>query len=241
MELVGVCCVLHVWQCPALRWEGCCMHPCLPPSCRSAPSSPTHHPLMASEFNLREMEAKFALPHTPPSSAHFTLPPLFASSSLPASPSRNPSGFAAATPFKYFPLGVRSNSVEALAPEVARKRELSQQQDDTAQLPAAKRSRPAVEEEDRGEEGKKDGSPALKTVRPIPMPAIATLPGASSFGQPSSMQFFQIPVLNQPPGAPVLRQPLSTFLPHSFISTGSAVSSHPSGPGNGSTNSKEEG
>lgn len=199
---------------------------------------------MASEFNLREMEAKFALPHTPPSSAHFTLPPLFAagihssSTSLPASPSRNPSGFAAAAPFKYFPLGVRSNSVEALAPEVARKRELSQQED-AAQLPAAKRSRPAEEEEDRGEEGK-DGSPALKTVRPIPMPAIATLPGATSFAQPGSMQFFQLPVLNQP-GAGVLRQPLSTFLPHGFIGTGSAVSSHPSGPGNGGTNTKEEG
>ena len=217
-----------------------CLCMCLSPLyVRSAPSSPTHHPLMASDFALREVEAKFALPHTPPS--QFSLPPslfppsaiqsIHSSSSLPASPSRPHPGFAA-SPFKYFPLGVRSTSVEALAPEVARKRDLE------GSIPPAKRTR-SGDEEGGGEEKRPDPQPAvLKPLHPMPLTAI---PGASSFTQPpSGVQFFQIPV--NPPAA-ASGVPMPTFLPQGFISAGApAVSSQPSGEqGNQTPNSHEEG
>ena len=176
----------------------CVCHPIL---CRSAPSSPTHHPLMTSDFALREVEAKFALPHTPPS--QFSLPPtlfptaaLHSSASLPASPSRPHSGFAA-TPFKYFPLGVRSSSVEALAPEVARKRE----QGHNESFPPTKKMRSSEED---GEGARPDPQPAMmKSLHPM-------------FPQPSAgVHFFQIPVMNQQtPGV------LPTFLPQGFIGAG---------------------
>lgn len=190
---------------------------------------------MASDFALREVEAKFALPHTPPS--QFTLPQalfpaaaIHSSSSLPASPSRPHHGFAAASPFKYFPLGIRSSSVEALAPEVARKRDLMHED----QGPPAKRTRPS---EEGGEEGRSDPQPALlKTVHPMSLTAIPT---ASSFTQPhaAGVQFFQIPV----PAAPGVSIP--TFLPQGFIGAGApGISSQPSGEQNDQApNSHEEG
>ena len=178
---------------------------------RSAPSSPTHHPLMPSDFALREVEAKFALPHTPPS--QFSLPQslfppsaIHSSSSLPASPSRPHPTFPA-TPFKYFPLGIRSSSVEALAPEIARKRDLSHD----ASSPLAKKTRLT---EDELETGRPEPTPAtlLKPLHPM---ALSSIPGASSFAQPpAGVPFFQIPVVNP--------QSLPTFLPPGFVG-GSAV------------------
>ena len=207
---------------------------------RSAPSSPTHHPLMASDFALREVEAKFALPHTPPS--QFTLPPtlfppsaiqsLHSSSSLPASPSRPHTGFAA-SPFKYFPLGVRSTSVEALAPEVARKRDLAHE----GPLPPAKRTR-SGDGEGGVEELRPDPQPVLKPLHPM---SLTTIPGAASFTQPpSGVQFFQIPV--NPSAAPS-GVPMPAFLSQGFIGAGPpGVSSQPSGEqGNRTPNSHEEG
>lgn len=172
--------------------------------CRSAPSSPTHHPLLSSDITLRDVEAKFALPHTPPS--QFSLPPtlfpsssLHSSASLPASPSRPHPTFPG--PFKFFaPIGVRSTSIEALAPEIARKRDLL----DDDGTPHAKRIRGGKEE---GEETRIDQAPAImKQIHPITLPS---LPGAvGSFTQPRpppSVQFFPIPMVNQPS--------LPTFLP----------------------------
>ena len=178
---------------------------------RSAPSSPTHHPLMASDFALREMEAKFTLPHTPPS--QFTLPPslfqsaMHSSSSLPASPSRPHPGFAAAS-FKYIPLGVRSTSVEALAPEVARKRDSGALEGHT---PQSKRTRSGDEDGDGCRLDPPHLPPAvMKTLHPMSLSAIA---GSSSFSQPpTGVQFYQIPMMNQPS--------LPTFLSQGFIKPG---------------------
>lgn len=158
---------------------------------------------MASDFGLREVEAKFALPHTPPS--QFTLPPtlfpqsaMHSSSSLPASPSRPHPGFAAA-PFKYFPVGFRS--VEALAPEVARKRE---NEEDHA--PQPKRNRSGDEEIDkiRSEQS------VIKPLHPMSLSSIT----GSTFSQPTptGVQFYPIPMINQ--------STIATFLPQGFIGTG---------------------
>lgn len=200
---------------------------------RSAPSSPTHHPLMASDFALREVEAKFALPHTPPS--QFSLPQalfptsaIHSSSSLPASPSRPHPGFAT-PPYKYFPLGVRSSSVEALAPEVARKRD--QSHDDTT--PPPKKMRSAGDED--GDEVRPDLQPAmLKSLHPMSLTAI---PAGASFPQPSAgVQFFQIPVMNQQaPGV------LPTFIPQGFISAGGPGVSSPLEQNDQPPNSHDEG
>ena len=235
--------VLYLCVCVCVRVCVCvcvCVVPVtdfLPPTRRSAPSSPTHHPLMASDFALHEVESKFALPHTPPS--QFSLPPVLfppsaihSSSSLPASPSRPHPGFAVA-PFKYFPLGVHSTSVEALAPEVARKRDLAHE--DRVPPPPAKRTRSA-DEEGVGEESRPDPQPAL--LKPMHPMSLTTIPGASSFSQPpTGVQFF---VMNQPaPG--VLAQSIPTFLPRGFIGAGGpGVSSQPPGEQN-DRNSHEEG
>ena len=180
---------------------------------RSAPSSPTHHPLIPSDLALREVEAKFALPHTPPS--QFSLPPtlfppsaLHSSASLPASPSRPHPTFPAG-PFRYFPLGVCSSSVEALAPEVARKRDLGLEEG----APSAKRTRSGEEE------GSEDPQlhQMMKPLHPMALSAMSGPPG--SFPQPhTGVQFFQIPMVNQ--------QSLSTFLPPGFV--GATLPSQPS-------------
>ena len=193
-------------------------------SSRSAPSSPTHHPLIPSDFALREVETKFALPHTPPS--QFSLPPtlfppsaLHSSASLPASPSRPHPSFTGA-PLKYFSIGVPSSSVEALAPEVARKRDLSQE-DST---PSAKRTRCG---EDEGDDSRADRPhPMMKPLHPM---TLSTISGAAgSFPQPhTGVQFFQIPMVNQPS--------LSTFLPPGFVGVGSSAAL-PSQPSSGEQN-----
>ena len=200
------------------------MYDGLPPPSRSAPTSPTHHHLVASDFALREVEAKFALPHTPPS--QFSLPSaLFpssaihssSSSSLPASPSRPPPGFAAA-PFKYFPLGIHSSSVEALAPEVARKRVHAHEE--SASLPPTAKRICSGEEEGGGEEGRPAPQQvSLKSLHPM---ALASLPGTSFPQPPPGVQFFQIPMMNQAASG-MLGQPLSTFLSQGFINTGSTA------------------
>ena len=171
---------------------------------------------MASDFALREVEAKFALPHTPPSQfslpqALFSTSALHSSSSLPASPSRPHPGFAG-TPFKYFPLGIRSSSIEALAPEVAHKRDHGHDE----HTPPAKRTR----SDEEGEEVRSDPPASiLKPLSSIPLTAIP----ATSFPQPpAGVQFYQIPVMNQAAVLP-------TFLPQGFMSAGSqGVSNQPS-------------
>jgi hypothetical protein len=179
---------------------------------KSAPSSPTHHPLIPSDFALREVETKFALPHTPPSQfslPHTLFPPsaLHSSASLPPSPSRTHPTFTAGH-FKYFSLG-RSPSVEALAPEVARKRDHGAED----RTPLAKRNRCR---EDEGEETRPD-PPQPLMMKPLhPMTLSAMSGPAGAFPQPhTGVQFFQIPMVNQPS--------LSTFLPPGFVGVGSSA------------------
>ena len=211
--------------------------PC--PSHRSAPPSPTHHPFMHSEFNPRELEAKFAMP-TPPTTSHFTLPPFFSqltassssSHSLPASPSRAHPGFSASQ-LKFFP-GVRSSSTEALALEQPR-RVPFEPIHEAHEEPAPKR--PKIEE--REVQAKAGARPAVgKSVsahlmegRPIQVPTITSLPTM----QPSGVQFLSLPLMASGTNPPqqILSQPLSSFLPQNFFAA-------PPGGVSSSNNSNDE-
>lgn len=226
---------------------------------RSAPPSPTHHPLMHSDFSLKEMESKFVLP-TPPTSTHFTLPAFFSqippssSHSLPASPSRPPQGFGA-TPIKFFPMGVRSSSsTDALALEKPCNipfETIQEEKEVGDQLPASKRPKLTQEDSRSGEGMKTNSSKVISAVsaRPIQVPTITSLPTAATalqFSQPGGMQFLSaIPLMGSSSGVAaqqqgLLTQPLSSFLPQSFFTTGvnTAATSHSH---TNSTQSNEEG
>ena len=194
----------------------------LPPN-RSAPPSPTHHPFMHSDFNPRELEAKFTMP-TPPTSSHFTLPPFFSqltasssSHSLPASPSRVHPGFSASQ-LKFFS-GMRSSSTEALALERPRKAPFGPIHE-AREEPAPKR--PKLEEREVEEKTvprpAKSMSPNLMEGRPIQVPTITSLPAMQTGG----VQFLSLPLMTSSamgvtPPQQILSQPLSSFLPQNFF------------------------
>ena len=215
------------------------MQLCFLSSLRSAPPSPTHHPIMHTDLNPRELEAKFAMP-TPPTTSHFALPHFFSqisssSHSLPASPSRLLPPSFSATPLKFFPAKIRSSSTEALALERPRKvwepiYEAEEERDE----PASKRPRLADGE---GNQEALDDRPTITHMRatmggrmkmpegrPIQIPTITSLPTAAAalqFSQPNTLQFLSIPLMTSSavtqPGQTILSQPLSSFLPQNFF------------------------
>ena len=233
---------------------------------RSAPPSPTHHPLMHSDFSLKsdltlkEMESKFVLP-TAPTSTPFALPAFFSSShSLPASPSHPPQGFSA-TPLKFFPMGVRhSSSTDALALEKPQPRNVTfeiirEEKELRDSVPASKRPRLEEEESRSNERMKMDSAKVVGVVpgRPIQVPTITNLSTAATalqFNQPSGgMQFLSaIPLMSSSGGMStrpqaLLNQPLSSFLPQTFFTTTTSTTatsqSHPDNHTNSTQN--EEG
>ncbi len=198
----------------------CAVMPTLSIPCRSAPTSPTHHPVFPTDLNPRELEAKFAMP-TPPHTSHFALPSFFSqlsssSHSLPASPSRpHPSSFTA-TPLKFFPAQVHSSSTEALALERPRKvicEPITECQEED-EPPISKRPRREYDGEGL------DAQRPKAAPRVIQLPTITSLPTVQ-FSQPSAMQFLSIPLMAssapQPAAAQIFNQPLSSFLPQNFF------------------------
>lgn len=198
--------------------------------CRSAPPSPTHHPFMASELNLREVEAKYSVP-TKPTASHFTLPPFFpqisastSSHSLPASPSRPPTGFSA-TPLKFFPMTVRSNSSDDLHKPKISAQDMGLRDDGREDgVPPAKRVR--IDERSLEHRGLDSVRSSDVKPRSIQMPAIKSLPaGAAAALPPTGVQLFSIPLMSsaQHPQN-LLSQPLSNFLPQNFFAATAAAS-----------------
>ena len=200
------------------------MSDAVPRPLRSAPPSPTHHPLMRPEFNPRELEAKFGPSLCPAPTSHFTLPSFFSqmtaastsSHSLPASPSRPaplgpaPLGPAPLGPAPLGPGHVRffqpllhSVSTEALALERVRKPTIEPIREE-AEEPQTKRLR--LEEPERLTvlaQGR--GGPELVGAAPraaIPVPTITPLssvpfpPGAGGAASGSGgVQFISVPMV----------------------------------------------
>ena len=196
--------------------------------CRSAPPSPTHHPFMSSELNME----KYSVPTKPAVTSHFTLPQFFSqiaanssSHSLPASPSRPPAGFTA-TPLKFFPMTVRSSSSDDLQKSKLVQEMTGAHDDgrDDGIPPPAKRVR--IDErpmEHRGHETLRGGGDVKP--RSIQMPTITSLPtGAAASLQPGGVQLFSIPLMSSAQHPPnLLNQPLSSFFPQNFFTSGSAA------------------
>lgn len=180
--------------------------------CRSAPPSPTHHPFMA-DLNIKEHESAFIIRHAPPTTGtpHFTLPsflprlPHSASHSLPASPSRLPHGTAGGFPthaLRFYPLGIRSASTEALALE-SRQQQQHHLRENEGEIPSSKRPR-LSSDNDKLEAQQKPHPSLPKSVIIGPnqsnliAPTAATLP-CFPIAQPSvRFPFVGMPLLTQP-------------------------------------------
>ena len=164
-----------------------------------------------ADLNIKDHENTFIIRHAPPTTGlpHFTLPsflprlPHSASHSLPASPSRLPHGTAGGFPthaLRFYPLGIRSASTEALALES--RQQQHHLRDNEGEIPSSKRPR-LSSDNDKLEAQQKPHPSLPKSVIIGPnqsnlIAPTATLP-CFPIAQPSvRFPFVGMPLLTQP-------------------------------------------